>query len=150
MNLKIYLYLPWTQSLLTVRFFPTVNHSDREDRFLEKKFAHGLGIKVAAFSIISNSQDLLEFLSNNNQCGLIKTKTSGYDGKGQMLVRGQKIKNEVLHMIETKECIVEEFSEFESEVSIIAARGYTGAVTTYDPSINFHQNGILISSKVPA
>ena len=121
-----------------------------QNRFLEKNFAHSLGIKVAAFSIITDSQDLLNFLRNNNQCGLIKTKTSGYDGKEQMLIRGQKIKNEVLHMIETHECIVEEFLEFESEVSIIAARGYTGAVNTYDPSINFHQDGILISSKVPA
>ena len=121
-----------------------------QDRFLEKNFAHKLGIKVPAYSNITDRKSLIRFLINNNQCGLLKTRTCGYDGKGQMLVHGQNIKSEALRMIETQECIVEEFVEFESELSIIAARGFTGAVNTYDPSINFHQDGILIRSKVPA
>ena len=121
-----------------------------QDRFLEKSFAHKLGIKVAAHAIIANSQDLVDFLKNNNQCGLIKTRTCGYDGKGQMLIHNQNIKREALQMIEAHECIVEEFLEFETEVSIIAARGYAGAVSTYDPSINTHKDGILIRSQVPA
>ena len=53
--------------------------------------------------------------------------------------------NPAIKMIENTECIVEEFQEFDSEVSIIASRGESGSVLTYDSGTNLHKNGILIN-----
>ena len=55
-----------------------------------------------------------------------------------------------IEIIENTECIVEEFQEFHSEASIIASRGESGSVLTYDSGANLHKDGILIKTTVPS
>ena len=120
-----------------------------QNRILEKSFAEKLDIKTAEYSKVSNKKDLMNFLKEVSSKGIIKTITSGYDGKGQFLVEPHLINETIIKVLQHNECIVEKFQEFHSEVSIIAARGKSGSIITYEPGANVHKNGILSTTTVP-
>ena len=66
-----------------------------------------------------------------------------------MVIEPGTINKAAIKIIENTECIVEEFQEFHSEASIIASRGESGSVLTYDSGTNLHKDGILIKTTVP-
>ena len=45
---------------------------------------------------------------------------------------------------------MEGFINFKMEISIIGARDKNGSVSCYDPGENYHENGILKTTTVPA
>ena len=121
-----------------------------QNRLLEKAFINQLGINTARYSQISSKKELLEFCKLTASKSIIKTTTSGYDGKGQVVIEPGKINTAAIDIIGNTQCIVEEFQEFHSEASIIASRGESGSVLTYDSGANLHKDGILIKTTVPS
>jgi 5-(carboxyamino)imidazole ribonucleotide synthase len=120
-----------------------------QDRFLEKSFVAGLGIPTAEFRNVESETDARAAFAALGSPAILKTRTLGYDGKGQKLVSSAE---ECAGAFATfaVPCILEKFVTFDFEASVVAARGRDGAFAAYDPPMNEHENHILRRSTVPA
>ena len=74
----------------------------------------------------------------------------GEVGKGQVAIRADTALDKAWTAIGARPAILEGFVAFEKEVSVIAARGWDGAIAVYDVPENRHADHILRESIVPA
>lgn len=121
-----------------------------QDRLVEKDFLTGLGIAVAPYARVDNAEGLRAALSRVKVPALLKTRRFGYDGKGQILIRGADEISGNLEAIGQMPALVEGIVRFEREVSVIVVRGRDGAMQFYDPVENVHREGVLAISRAPA
>jgi 5-(carboxyamino)imidazole ribonucleotide synthase len=121
-----------------------------QDRLVEKDFVTSLGIPVAPYVKVDTADELRQALAQVKLPALLKTRRLGYDGKGQVLIRGEDDVAAALAAIGHAPALVEGMVTFDREVSVIVARGQDGAMRFYDPVENVHQNGILAISRAPA
>ena len=123
-----------------------------QDRVVEKTFLNGIGVETAPFRAVESPQDLNDGLAAFGGSGVLKTRRFGYDGKGQAVLKNASAADAAAAFAELGGAglILEGFVPFEAEISVIAARGMDGAIESYDPARNVHQNGILASSSVPS
>ena len=80
----------------------------------------------------------------------MKTRRLGYDGNGQVKINDTNNLDKILTQFHNVPCILEGVVNFNMEISIIGARDQFGAVSCYDPGENYHENGILKTTLVPA
>ncbi len=120
-----------------------------QDRLMEKHFLQDCGIEVAPFAPVSRPEDFASALQDTALPAILKTRRMGYDGKGQ--VRLSRASDLPLGWEEVGEvpCIVEGMLHFNTEVSLIAARGHSGEIVFYPLVENFHRDGILRKSVAP-
>lgn len=121
-----------------------------QDRLVEKDFITGLGVSVAPYVRVDSLEDLRAALPRVRVPALLKTRRFGYDGKGQVLIRGEDEISAALEAIGHAPALVEGIVPFEREVSVIVVRGRDCAVRFYDVVENVHQDGILAISRAPA
>ena len=121
-----------------------------QDRLIEKDFITGLGVSVAPYVRVDSLEDLRAALPRVRVPALLKTRRFGYDGKGQIVIRGEDEIAAALDAIGHAPALVEGIVPFEREVSLIVVRGQGGALQFYDPVENVHQDGILAISRAPA
>lgn len=121
-----------------------------QDRLSEKTFLNDLGIATAGFRAIDGQEELRSALDAFSGRGVLKTRRMGYDGKGQIVFDGTRDGEGAFVRLGSVPLILEEFIAFEREISVVAARGQDGAVVSYEPAENVHENGILSRSTVPA
>ena len=121
-----------------------------QDRFDEKTFIAGLGLPVAPFAAVSDEASLEIAIRDIGRPSILKTRRFGYDGKGQSRIDGGKSAAAAWAEIGKAPAILEGFIGFQKEISVIAARGWDGAMAVYDVPENHHANHILRSSTVPA
>jgi 5-(carboxyamino)imidazole ribonucleotide synthase len=121
-----------------------------QDRLLEKTFLAGLGIATAPFAGVSDEAELASALERIGRPGVLKTRRFGYDGKGQIIVREGTDPAAAWSELGRAPCILEGFVPFEREVSVVAARGRSGAFAAYDLCANEHKAHILDATRVPA
>jgi 5-(carboxyamino)imidazole ribonucleotide synthase len=81
---------------------------------------------------------------------LIKTRRDGYDGKGQAWASSPEAAAEVFLSLGGRPVIVEAPAPFRRELSVIAARGWSGESAAFPLAENVHRNGILHLSFAPA
>lgn len=123
-----------------------------QDRFTEKKFLNESKIKTAPWYLVDNRQMLIAGLANVGGKGILKSRRFGYDGKGQVRLDNptEDAIDQALADLGNAPAILEGFVPFTKEISVIAARDYSGHVVFYDCPENVHRNGILRTSTVPA
>lgn len=114
-----------------------------KDRLLEKKRFTSLGIPTADFAAVDSLTDLEAGVGQTGFPAILKTRTQGYDGKGQAVLRGMDDLTAAWEQVGKVPCIVESMIGFEREVSIIAVRDRKGEVAFYPLSENHHREGIL-------
>jgi 5-(carboxyamino)imidazole ribonucleotide synthase len=119
-----------------------------QNRLKEKKFLNSIkNIKTARYKQINNFDDLQNAIELFNFNAILKSCELGYDGKGQFLINKKNFldfKNRPL-----KNYILEEFLEFEKEISIIISRSKKNLIY-YPPVENLHKNSILRETRFPA
>jgi 5-(carboxyamino)imidazole ribonucleotide synthase len=120
------------------------------DRLEEKTFLHELGLGTAPFAAVDEGGDLAPALATIGTPAILKTRTLGYDGKGQARISAPEEAEAAWRVMGGRPAILEGFVAFEREVSVIAARGLDGSVAAYDPGENVHEGGILRTTTVPA
>ena len=81
---------------------------------------------------------------------VVKTADFGYDGKGQMKIATLQDLAQASAIFRGRRCVVEQWVEFEREVSVICARTEPGETRAFPASENLHTNHILDVSIVPA
>lgn len=121
-----------------------------QDRLREKELAQTLGIGTAPFARVDDAQELANALAEIGCPALLKTRRLGYDGKGQVKIGAVSEAKEAIAQIRGAPAIVERFVPFEREISVLAVRGWDGALVYYEPPENEHANQILQETRVPA
>jgi 5-(carboxyamino)imidazole ribonucleotide synthase len=123
-----------------------------QNRLREKRFFVEQGLPTTPFVAVDSLDDLLAGLETIGIPAILKTASSGYDGKGQVKIvnRQSSIVNRQWEAIGRQPAILEGFVEFEREVSVVAARGVDGAFAHFGLIENSHANHILDVSVAPA
>jgi 5-(carboxyamino)imidazole ribonucleotide synthase len=121
-----------------------------QSRIDEKSFVRDLGGRTAPFAVVNHVGDLPEALDKVGLPAIVKTNRMGYDGKGQVRIEADTNLAQAWHSIGRQVSIAEGFVRFDSEFSVILARGPDGASVTWPAIGNTHENGILRTSVAPA
>ncbi len=114
-----------------------------QDRLVEKNFLNTLAIPTPAYAAIDTFEQLVQAMSTIGYPAVLKSRTQGYDGKGQSILKSADNLPAAWKLLEGVPAIVEVFVPFNREVSIIAARNVSGDIVFYPLSENTHRNGIL-------
>ena len=124
--------------------FPPLNAlAIAQDRLNEKTMFNDLGIKTAPFAAVDNLEQLRQAMATVGWPAVLKTRTQGYDGKGQAILRTPNDLADGWESIGRVPAIVEGFVKFDREISVIAARAKSGQTACYPVAENTHKDGIL-------
>lgn len=121
---------------------------DGQDRIREKTNANNHGLKTARFYDVETLDDAKNAINELGYPCLYKTRTLGYDGHGQVLLKSDediKLLDEYLG----GPGIIEEFIKFDFEASIVMVSDGKDVIN-FPISRNIHKHGILDISVVPA
>jgi 5-(carboxyamino)imidazole ribonucleotide synthase len=121
-----------------------------QHRLREKRFLEGAGFPVAPFAVARGAAELAAALDVLGLPVVAKTAGWGYDGKGQVRITSAEQADAAWAALSTDEAVVEAFVDFDREVSVVAARGLSGAYADWGPIENRHRNHILDLSIAPA
>ncbi|MBC55008.1 MAG: 5-(carboxyamino)imidazole ribonucleotide synthase [Gammaproteobacteria bacterium] len=113
------------------------------DRLLEKNLFRSLAIPVAPFAAVDSQEELEQAVASIGLPAVLKTRTLGYDGKGQKVLREPADVAGAFAELGNVPCILEDFVAFSGEVSLIAVRGRDGTSKSYPLVHNTHRDGIL-------
>lgn len=113
------------------------------DRLNEKSMFRELGIPVTGFANVESQQQLDEAVAAMGLPAILKTRTLGYDGKGQKVLRTAADVAGAHAELGGVPCLLEAFVSFSGEVSVIAVRGRNGEIACYPLAHNTHRDGIL-------
>ncbi len=113
------------------------------DRLNEKSLFKELGIATVPFATIDSLQELQQAVAEIGLPAILKTRTLGYDGKGQALMRSEEDVSRAWDELGGVPLILEGFASFQREISIISVRGRDGEIRFYPLSENHHRDGIL-------
>lgn len=120
-----------------------------QDRVAEKTLFTTLGIPTPAFRNVDSLAGLEQAATDIGLPAVLKTRRLGYDGKGQYVLKNRDDIPAAWAAMNGQPAILEQFVDFDREVSIIAVRGRQGDIAYYPLVENIHRNGILRLSKAP-
>ncbi|WP_236605011.1 5-(carboxyamino)imidazole ribonucleotide synthase [Sandaracinus amylolyticus] len=120
------------------------------DRIEEKTLFRKLGIDTPPFAAIDSEEDLRAAVATIGLPAVLKTRTMGYDGKGQRVLRTTQDVEGAFAALGSRPSILEGFVAFEREVSQLGVRAADGSIAFYPLAENVHRDGILRVSIAPA
>lgn len=118
-----------------------------QDRLAEKGLFRELGIPVPAAMDVDSLEALEAAVTELGLPAVLKTRTLGYDGKGQQVLRSPEDVGRAWQLLGGFSLVLERLVEFDREISILAVRGACGETAFYPVSENVHQAGILRFSR---
>jgi 5-(carboxyamino)imidazole ribonucleotide synthase len=121
-----------------------------QDRIHEKECFRSLGVPTAPFARVDSLTDLEDAVNAIGAPGVLKTRTLGYDGKGQTVLRSADDVTTAWELLGGVPLIYEGFIHFTRELSILAVRAKDGRTAFYPLVENVHSEGILRLSTAPA
>ncbi|CAD5107189.1 5-(carboxyamino)imidazole ribonucleotide synthase [Zestomonas carbonaria] len=113
------------------------------DRWFEKSMFKDLGIPTPDFANVLSQADLDAAVACIGLPAVLKTRTLGYDGKGQKVLRKPEDVIDAFAELGSVPCILEGFVLFTGEVSLVAVRARDGETRFYPLVHNTHESGIL-------
>jgi 5-(carboxyamino)imidazole ribonucleotide synthase len=113
-----------------------------QDRLLEKAFLNRIGIATAPWMKVAKPRDLVRAVETLGRPSVLKTARMGYDGKGQIKIGKQTSLDDAFGVLKGIDGILEGFVDFRCEISVVVARGASGAAC-YVPVENRHKHHIL-------
>lgn len=117
------------------------------DRLNEKSLFRELDIDTVPFVPVDSLANLQQAVEVTGLPAVLKTRTMGYDGKGQFVLREEADIEKAWNELGGVPLILEGFAEFRREVSVIAVRGRDGEERFYPLAENIHRDGILHISR---
>ncbi|PSQ60070.1 5-(carboxyamino)imidazole ribonucleotide synthase [Halobacteriales archaeon SW_7_71_33] len=118
------------------------------DKLVQKRRLREAGVPVPEFRRVDDEDDLRAALDELGTPAMLKARTGGYDGRGNVPVESRAAAGEALATVGGP-AMVEEHVDFDRELSVMAVRSAAG-VHTFDPAENVHREEILRESVVPA
>ncbi len=125
-----------------------------QHRLKEKKSLQLAGFPTTPFVAVGCADEVHQAAETLGWPLVLKTARSGYDGKGQTIIRTAEDVDKALEQLGTTasgsiECIAEKWIEFDAEVSMITARNARGQIECYPLFENDHSNHILDITRCP-
>lgn len=120
-------------------------HRQREKEFLARH-----GYPVVPFKVVTSYHELAQAIQELGTPSVLKTTAFGYDGKGQIKVGDQDSPEVIWNQHPHSSGILEQWVDYDAEVSVIVARGVDGQSAVFPMALNDHQNHILAQSIAPA
>lgn len=121
-----------------------------QSREREKAFLVERGIPCGRHAVVRTEEDLQQAVKNIGLPAVLKTAAFGYDGKGQRMLKEMADIHDAWVSLGELPCVLEEWIDFQCELSVVAARGLDGAVVAFPAIRNEHANHILDVSSCPA
>jgi 5-(carboxyamino)imidazole ribonucleotide synthase len=121
-----------------------------QDRGREKAFLVEHGFGCAPHRLVHDRDMLRKAVEEIGLPAVLKTASFGYDGKGQRRIDRAEDVDAAWDSLGPQPCLLEGWIEFDSEISVVAARGADGSTAVYEPSRNLHARHILDVSTMPA
>lgn len=138
--LEEHAYLPQGSELIRIT----------QDRANEKAAIEKSGGQVAPYRLVSSIEELDQAVAEIGIPCVLKTRRGGYDGKGQVMIKGKENIEEAKTLLDQGLCILEKFVDFDKEISVIVSRSVNGETRTFPVAENIHVDHILHESIVPA
>ena len=120
------------------------------NRLREKSFINDLGIATAQFRPVTDISSLKQAAKEIGLPAVLKTTTLGYDGKGQIALKPDTNLDLAWGNFAGEKAILEQFVDFDLEISVIVARNNEGNPLCFVPVQNIHKNHILDTTIAPA
>jgi 5-(carboxyamino)imidazole ribonucleotide synthase len=121
-----------------------------QNREREKAFLAQHGFPHAPFAVVDSPESLSAALERIGTPSVLKIADFGYDGKGQLKLEGEVDLKRLWQGFHAPRGVLEKWIPFESELSVVVARGLDGQMVAFPPSENLHKRHILDLSIVPA
>ncbi len=121
---------------------------DGQDRIREKTNANNHGLKTAKFFDVTTLDDAMNAIKELGYPCLYKTRTLGYDGHGQVLLKSEADIKKLDEFLGGPG-IIEEFIKFDYEASIVMVSDGKNVIN-FPIGRNIHKNGILDLTIVPS
>jgi len=123
-----------------------------QNKFTQNSVLRGNNIAVPRFEKVASVAEIRKMGETFGYPLMLKTTTGGYDGKGTALIKSASDVEAAFEQLGNGKValMVEEFVDFEMEVSVIACRGIDGKCVVYPIAENIHVNSILDTTIVPA
>lgn len=121
-----------------------------QNRRREKEFLRDHGIPCAPFRVVDSVASLTAALAEIGPSAVLKTAAFGYDGKGQIRLRGGEDPVPVWRELDATVGVLEQWITFEGEFSVICARSAQGEEAVFPLAENLHRNHILHTTIAPA
>ncbi|WP_022726752.1 5-(carboxyamino)imidazole ribonucleotide synthase [Fodinicurvata sediminis] len=125
-----------------------------QNRLREKDFLASIQIPTTRYTEVAGPEAVQRALRDLGAPVILKSCDFGYDGKGQVLLRNEgeaaEAWEEMRRHAPQSNGVMEGFVDFTCEISVIAARGRDGTLTTYPAVENQHRERILDQTLVPA
>lgn len=121
-----------------------------QDRWHQREFLREHGLPMPQCMAVSSLGALQEADAALGRPFVLKTRTGGYDGKGQVRVLPGMSLEDAWQAVGERPCVAEAFVHFVGEVSIVLARGADGAMAAWPLAQNVHKSGILHTTTMPA
>lgn len=128
-------------------FPPAKALATARDRWSEKSLFNELNIPTAALSLVDSQAELELAVAKIGLPCILKTRTLGYDGKGQKLLREQEDVAGTFEELGSVPALLEGFVDFDFEVSCIGVRNQQADIVFYSIVRNEHRSGILYRSE---
>ena len=116
------------------------------DRWNEKSLFQSLGIETPPLALVDDQAGLEVGVQSVGFPCVLKTRTMGYDGKGQKVLRSDADVAGTFEELGSVPMILEGFIDFDFEVSCIGVRTQAGDCVFYPLVQNEHTQGILYRS----
>lgn len=131
-------------------FPPLAALETAQDRLLEKTLFRDLGIPTPPFAPVDSLEQLRDAAAQIGLPLVLKTRRLGYDGKGQVVIRGEASIEGAWKQLRGSPLLVEKYVAFQHELSVIGVRDPDGREVFYPPIENLHREGVLRRSIAPA
>ncbi|QDU08366.1 5-(carboxyamino)imidazole ribonucleotide synthase [Gimesia aquarii] len=121
-----------------------------QNRIREKSQLRDAGIPVTPFAVVRSVEELNGALNELGSPAVLKSATSGYDGKGQVKIDTPEVAEAAWNEVGAEETVLEAFIDYTCELSVVGVRGIDGDFAVYGPMKNDHVNHILDISVFPS
>ena len=122
-----------------------------QDKLIQKNTLKNYGIPVAEFTEVKTKSDIEEFVKAYNYPVVLKSRTMGYDGKGNFTInRKEEIDHAYKLLSERGRLMCERFVNFDKEIATQAVRSKSGEIRVYPVVETIQKNHIcnlVIASK---
>ena len=121
-----------------------------QDRAEEKTFLARIGAPTTRHWIVRDEEELARALGEHDGRSVLKTARFGYDGKGQLALAPEADSGAAWARLGAPVGVLEAWVDFAAEISVITARAADGAMVSYPPVQNHHEQHILARTIAPA
>lgn len=121
-----------------------------QDRCEQRRFLAAERVPQPRHAPVSGTESLRAAATMVGFPCVLKTRRSGYDGKGQARANGIDELENAWRALGQPPAVVESFVDFEMEISVLLARDLNGDVRFFPIAENTHRNHVLHTSRVPA